>query len=420
MSQRVVKSKLSVIGAHKAVFMGYPSIRYAVLEQLASADLTVTALAERIGSIRNSVAKSIEQTHEHGVVHIAGWDKRLPIYRRGPGLDEPRPPAEVLKAPEDKPAAPVVPVLYQGIEYFEMADLLPGVRHFMCTKLKSTLSVESCADRYRKANADAPESDRYFTCRNCPIGAAHGGHTAPNTHKFRGMTICGRCHRGSTRLIGRHLCISCYNRSRELVLGRNAKGTAPVNLASLEQRSITYRAGDVVKTRVLDKTLDMEELVIAVFRDEANMVTFGFKNTAMDWLLDDEFDRSISDTPDDIFVTPEPVTENAAVAAPIARDEAMHVEHVVKPATAGFDPYARIREVIEKEDREVRVHSPGISRRAAKKARLRARRQVRVSDMTVGLLRNVEALPAPAPAPVPVWKPDVDILNLFSGAFSPV
>lgn len=326
--------------------MGYPSIRYAVLEQLASADLTVTALAERIGAIRNSVAKSIEQAHEQGIVHIAGWDKRVPIYRRAPGRDEPRPPAEVLDA---MPAAPVVPVLSASLEYFEMADLLPGVKHFMCTKLKSTLSVESCADRYKKANADAPESDRYFTCRNCPIGAGHGGHTAPNTHKFRGMTICGRCHRGSTRLIGRHLCISCYNRSRELVLGRNAKGTAPVNLASLEQRSITYRAGDVVKTRVLDKTLDMEELVIAVFRDEANMVTFGFKNTAMDWLLGDEFDRSISDTPDDISVTPEPVTEIAAVAAPIVLDEAIDVECDAEPVTAGLDPYSAMREAVEQQ-----------------------------------------------------------------------
>jgi len=391
--------------------MGYPSIRYAALEQLASADLTVTALAERIGAIRNSVAKSIEKAHEHGIVHIAGYDKRLPIYRRGPGLDKPRPPAEVPEVEEDKPAAPVP---YQGIAYFEMADLLPGVKHFMCTKLKSTLSVESCADRYQKANLDAPESDRYFTCRNCPIGAAHSGHTAPNTHKFRGMTICGRCHRGATRLIGKHLCISCYNRSREIALGRNAKGTVPMNLASLERRSITYRAGDVVKTRVLDKSVDMTELMVAVFRDESNSVTFGFRApAAMDWLLGDEFDRSIGDVRGDISVTPEPVTENAPLEAPIVPDEAIDVECDAEPVTDGLDvvpadPYAALREAVEQIERDAPVNAPGMSRRAAKRMKQQQQRQMRVSNDTANLLRGIGALlPAPAsPAvPAPVLRP---------------
>jgi len=382
------------------------AIRFLMLQQLASADLTVTAIAERIGAVRNSVAKSMEKAHEHGIVHIAGYSKGVPIYRRGAGQDEPRPPAEVLEAPAAKPVPPVVPVLSASLDYFEM-DILPNVQHFTCTKLKSTLSVESCADRYKKAMAGGPENDRYIVCRGCPIGASHSGQEAPNESRFFGKTICGRCHTGATRLIGKHLCISCYNRSRELRVGKNRKGTAPVKLTRLDQRSIAYRTAGVVKTRTLSESVDTEELMVAVLRDTPSSVTFGFKNPALHARFDGEqFDRSIGDA------------ETDTVVAPIVPDEAAYVEHVIKPATAGFDPYERLRDVVEKMDHEVRVCAPGVSRRAAKKARLRARRQVRVSDMTVGLLRNVGALPASVPVPVPVWKPSPEALALMQGVIA--
>lgn len=371
--------------------MAYLPIRFLMLQQLASADLTVTVIAEKIGAIRNSVAKSIESAHAQGVVHISGYRKGVPIYRHGPGQDEPRPVDLAPTVPEAKPVPAVVPVPYAGVEYFEMTDLLPGVQHFMCSKLKSTLSVASCADRYQKAMKGAPESDRYIACRGCPVGASHCGQKAPNESRFFGMTICGRCHRGATRLIGKHLCISCMNRQYEYLKGKNAKGTVPVNHAALDRRSITYRAGDEAKTLARDLTVDAEELVIAALRDSKDAVTFGFNNLAMHARFDGEqFDRSIGDS-----------EEGDAVPASIAADETAYVEHVVKPATAVFDPYARIRDVVEKMDRDVRVCSPAMPRRVAKKARLRARRQVRVSNLTVGLLRNVGALPAPAPVVTP-------------------
>ena len=81
MCQRVGTSEWSRIGALKGRFeMGYPSIRYAVLEQLASADLTVTALSERIGAIRNSVqlvasfaAVGLAGCQRHSRTCEAGW-----------------------------------------------------------------------------------------------------------------------------------------------------------------------------------------------------------------------------------------------------------------------------------------------------------------------------------------------------------
>ncbi|MFP3786473.1 hypothetical protein, partial [Burkholderia sp. SIMBA_024] len=63
---------------------------------------------------------------------------------------------------------------------------------------------------------------------------------------------------------------------------------------------------------------------------------------------------------------------------------------------------------------------PTMSRRAAKKLRQQARRQVRVSNVTGGLLRGIGALPPAAPAVVPMpvapsYSPAVMSGGLASG-----
>lgn len=372
--------------------MAYLPIRFLMLQQLASADLTVTAIAEKIGAIRNSVAKSVDAAHGQGVVHITDYCKGVPIYRHGPGQDAPRPVHLVPEDPKAKPIPPVVPVLSPSLEYFEMADLLPGVRHFTCARYRSTLSIASCADRYQKANATSDPDLRLTHCRGCPFGAGHCGQEAPNESPLFGRTICGRCRTGATRLIGKHLCISCYNRARELRIGANAKGTAPINLARLDQRSITFRAaGGGVKTRVLAESVDTEELVIAVLRDSVSAVQFGWcAPAATDGLIGDEFDRSIGDS--------EPCESTAG--AGVVTD----VECDAVPATAGLDvlpadAYAVLRAAVDQLDAAVPACAPGMSRRSATKLRQKTRRQVRVSNLTVAKLRGVGALPAPVVSP---------------------
>ena len=64
-----------------------------------------------------------------------------------------------------------------------------------------------------------------------------------------------------------------------------------------------------------------------------------------------------------------------------------------------------MREAVEQLERDAPVIAPGVSERAAKKLRQKARKQVRVSNVTVGLLRNIGALPAPAPVIAPAWQP---------------
>lgn len=158
-------------------------------------------------------------------------------------------------------------------EYFEIVEL-PGVKHFTCDRYKATLSTEACAGMWRAGNHEGSEAR--FRCKVCPLGALHAGETAASMSPLKGMTICGRCHTGVARLIGKHLCISCYNRQREYLIGKNAKGTKPVKLAPLEARRIRYMSGKAPKTLYMPLTVDTEELIISALRDSKDTVRFGF------------------------------------------------------------------------------------------------------------------------------------------------
>lgn len=158
------------------------------------------------------------------------------------------------------------------IEYFEMPEV-PGSKMFRCAPLMATMSVNACSLRWRGAsNKGAPE--RLDRCRNCRVGARHAGASDASLSPLHGMSICGRCHSGATRLIRGHLCVSCYNREREYVKGRNARGKAPKLHPMLHHLAIRYRAGAVVKLLTMPHVVNTTELVIAALRDEPKQVTF--------------------------------------------------------------------------------------------------------------------------------------------------
>ena len=257
------------------------------------------------------------------------------------------------------------------------------------------------------------------TCKRCAIGALHAGRADYNSSPLKGMTICGRCHTGTTRLIQRHLCVSCANRQYEYLKGRNAKGTKPVKLPPLDQRSITYLTGGAVKTRTIAHTVDMTELVVAVIRHEQLRVTFGYgAPAAMEtgW-PDDEFDRSIPNDVDAVLadIQDVPYSAHEPAAAPLAASvladvavplpAALDVVHEEPAADVESDQLQALRDALERDDRDVPVSMPTMWRRATKKLCQKARRQVRVSNVTVSLLRNVGALPAPVPLIVPEPTP---------------
>lgn len=160
------------------------------------------------------------------------------------------------------------------VEYFKMAEV-PDKQYFRCNKYSATLSTEACADMWRKANHEGSEAQ--FKCRVCPLGAVHAGETAASLSPLKGTTICGRCHRVAPRLIRGHVCVSCYNREREAVIGKNAKGTAPVKLRPLHPRRLFYREGNEVKILSMPLSAATDELIVATLRDANKQTRFSFR-----------------------------------------------------------------------------------------------------------------------------------------------
>jgi hypothetical protein len=159
------------------------------------------------------------------------------------------------------------------VDYFTRPEV-PGRNYFRCERMRATISTEACAGFWRGSNGGGHcERD---TCLRCPIGAMHAGEAQASTSPLRLAPICARCHRPSSRLIGGMRCVSCYNRERELLRGRNAKGTAPVKLTCLARRRVRYMAGDEPCSLVVQHSLDTDELVVAALRDSSNRVRFGF------------------------------------------------------------------------------------------------------------------------------------------------
>lgn len=159
------------------------------------------------------------------------------------------------------------------VEYSTMPEV-PGKVYFQCSRLRAKLSTEACSGMWRKA--DEINDGSHSACRLCPLGAVHAGEVSASMSPLKGSMTCARCHRVSERLIHKMMCVSCYNRQREALLGRNAKGTVPVKLGPLHRRSIRYLHGGELCTLVLKQTIDIDELVVTALRDSRQRVVFGF------------------------------------------------------------------------------------------------------------------------------------------------
>lgn len=159
-----------------------------------------------------------------------------------------------------------------AVQYSSRPDL-PGRLFFACDRMRASLTTDACASFWRASNR-ASDGGREC-CQRCPMGALHAGEAQASTSPLRLTPICARCHRPSSRLIGGHRCVSCYNREREVLRGRNAKGAPPVKLTCLERRRVRYLAGDEPCTLAIAHSLDTAELVVAALRDTSNRVRFG-------------------------------------------------------------------------------------------------------------------------------------------------
>lgn len=109
------------------------------------------------------------------------------------------------------------------VEYHQKPGV-PG-QFFMCPRYNAVLSDRSCAQRFREARATARETGDRYLCVGCPLGAQHAGVEVVK-HEILGRHTCVRCFRQSTRIMRNSICVSCYNREREVAAGKNAKGNA--------------------------------------------------------------------------------------------------------------------------------------------------------------------------------------------------
>lgn len=93
------------------------------------------------------------------------------------------------------------------------------------------LTREACAKQYQAGKKTKPW-DRLYLCKGCALGAEHAGEApAPAQPKER---ECLRCGATGRRLVRNQICVSCYNRERELLTGRYRRRSPPRNLALSE------------------------------------------------------------------------------------------------------------------------------------------------------------------------------------------
>lgn len=89
-----------------------------------------------------------------------------------------------------------------------------------------TITPATCAQMYRRGKRAEPW-DACARCRGCEIGAKHAGEIIVAEPAMR---ECLRCGRKARRLIGNRLCLSCYNRERELITGHYRRKKPPAGL----------------------------------------------------------------------------------------------------------------------------------------------------------------------------------------------
>lgn len=140
-------------------------------------------------------------------------------------------------------------------ERIEYQELVPGLRHFDCTRQRALISTMTCSARYADAQLN-PDNESLDLCRRCPVGAMHA---APHPEDVPANDFavvhdelvnadhskrCTRCGRVAGRVIGKTLCASCWNRQREWRVGSNSKGSAPVTYRALRPRMVGIELPD--------------------------------------------------------------------------------------------------------------------------------------------------------------------------------
>ncbi|MGX1197398.1 hypothetical protein [Parvibaculum sp. MBR-TMA-1.3b-4.2] len=163
----------------------------------------------------------------------------------------------------------------EGIEYSVMPET--GLDTFRCKRRSATLSAKACAAMWDAAqDAEGPKAERLEVCQSCSVGACHAGRELMPISGFYNSMICPRCRRGATRIIQGTRCVSCYNREREIISGKNAKGTAPSKLGKLFPVELNVVVDGVSTRHRHPLAVDRLEPMIEILRRTKGEVSFDF------------------------------------------------------------------------------------------------------------------------------------------------
>ena len=159
-------------------------------------------------------------------------------------------------------------------------DGIPG-KYFTCPSY-GLMSVGSCARNFTDAPG-AVRSGRLQKCIGCEHGRAHAGapkiEEAPKAlQSLQYRPVCCRCRRDGTtqgtRLIGKlrlvrahSICVSCFNREKEVIAGRNSKGAKPKKWGGLFYTRAAYVAdGKAIVVDMTDPVIDRIEVALTMIR----------------------------------------------------------------------------------------------------------------------------------------------------------
>ena len=137
---------------------------------------------------------------------------------------------------------------------------------FECSARKARLTKRGCSGQWFAAQATAPEPwESRWHCRNCAVGAENSGMDQPKHLDEALSKLCPRCGRLSDRMIKGKLCVSCYNREREVARGKNRKGHVPVKVAGAIRSIIAiYTVNGVEDIREFCNVTSVNEIIVLI------------------------------------------------------------------------------------------------------------------------------------------------------------
>lgn len=150
----------------------------------------------------------------------------------------------------------------------------------LCQRQTLTLSALGCARLWLSANdpVNRPKAwEGRAACVACAQGAARAGRPIDTAvQAAEGLRhVCPRCRRVAPRLINGELCVSDFNRAREVVRGRNAKGHPPHLGSLLHAERVAVSEDGEVRQVTHEMLIDRSELLIMEARRARHALAFG-------------------------------------------------------------------------------------------------------------------------------------------------